>query len=192
MKKTTAIILALLFALALLVGCSEREPAVSDEYGCADYYELAQTALLLAKTGDVELIKKLLPKGEIEFNTARFAEKDQDYFELLRQDFAAANEAYTAAYGEDYELSYTFTECRDKDAEGIQKYRDFDAYYFESYGIDAEKIEAVSYLYAEVTASGASASYTKEKSLWVFKYEGRWYSFYMPTFGLYVVEKSGQ
>ena len=72
----------------------------------------------------------------------------------------------------------------DKDEDGVQNYREFDSFYFEEYGMDPAKIKEVTYIYYDVTVSGSLGSSTKQKSMWIFKYEGRWYSFYMPRFGL--------
>ena len=194
--KKTAFLLALVLAAAALFGCTPKdkpvEPSGDSEYGCADYYELADTALLLAQTGNTELMKKLMPKEALDSKEVQYTEREKDYWALLQQDFDNAAAAYTEAYGEGWKLSYTFTECRDKDEEGIQQYRDYDGFYFEQYGMDPAKIEGASCLYAKVTASSAdgSKSFTKNKNLWAFKYEGRWYSFYMPSFGLKVIEQN--
>ena len=201
-SRALSIILAAIMLLASLSlsGCADKggepkatEPASSanGEYGCSSYTELADTAIRFAQTGDAQLIKKLFPPSEIEYQVKRFADKGQDYFELLQQDLDGNAAAYAEKCGEDWKLSYEFTQVNEKDEAGVENYRSFDEFYFKEYGLDPAKIEAVTYIYADVTVAGSSDSVTKQRSMWTFCYEGRWYSFYIARFGLYLIKDQG-
>ena len=197
-SRTLSFILAavMLIAALSLAGCKGGGPAdpggaSNEETGCATFSELVDTAVLFAQTSDPQLIKKLSPPGEIEFKTKLYAEQGKDYFELLQMDLDNSAAAYTENCGEDWKITYVLTKVNEKDAEGVENYRSFDSFYIEDFGLDPAKIEAVTYLYADVTVSGSRASVTKERSMWTFCYEGRWYSFYIPRFGLFLIKNQG-
>ena len=198
MKRAITIFLAVLMLAAALplCGCAlidritkpkDNKPddfVVNTDYGSDSTDRLAENAVQLAYTCDVELIKKLLPQGEVDFYVNYYDEKNQDYYALLKAEFDKNAAAYAEACGDDWAITYKITKQNDKDADGVQQYRDFDNFYFEQYGLDPAKISAASYIYYDVTVSGSRGAFTKQKSMWMFEYEGRWYSFYMPRFGL--------
>lgn len=196
LKRFLSIILASLTLLgfAALSGCSDK-PAVDGgdtadaEYGSSSYAEMVEAAFDLVRTGDTALMKKIYPKEELEVKVADYEAKGQDFYELLAEEFEACAARYAEVCGEDWQLSYVFTDVREKDEAGVQNYREFDEYYFRTFGLDPEKITAATYVYADVTVSGSLGSFTKQKSCWLFFYEGRWYSFYIPSFGLNIAGK---
>lgn len=198
-RRVVNIMLALLMLAAALPfsGCSILDkildkkdekpdtPVIDTGYGSDDHDQLADYAVQFAATGDVEYIKRLLPESELKYYEDYYREnKNLDYWQVLSDELAAQKEHYNEVCGNDWVITYEMTQCNDKDEEGINKYREFDSFYFEQYNMDPAKISDVSFIYYDVTITGSLGSNTKQKSMWTFCYEGRWYSFYMPRFGL--------
>ncbi len=196
MKRTICILLAAVTLLAILPfsGCSilnkvvkpkeDDQSSFSGDYGSASPEELAENAVKLAETCDVKLMNKLLPKGETDYYVNYYDGKGQDYWQLLQKEFDANAAHYVETIGDDWKITYEVTQRNDKDADGVANYREYDSFYFQQYGVDPAKIKEVTFIYYDVTVSGSLGSNTKQKSMWLFKYEGSWYSFYMPRFGL--------
>lgn len=205
MKRIINLLLAALMLLAVvpLAGCklidkivdvgpkSTESTSANDiidvDYGSESVEQLIANAIQLASTCDAQLIKRLIPRGEVEYFVDYYEGKGQDYWKLLQTEFENNKASYDEKCGQDWTITYEITKNNVKDEEGIEKYRDYDNFYFNQYGVDPAKITDVSYIYFNVSVNGSLGSGTKEKSMWVFCYGGRWYSFYVPRFGLNLV-----
>ena len=195
MKKIFALVLAIA-ALLVFCACSgtpggEASPteaaetlAPSKDFDKDGWKLLLDNGLKLVSDYSEELLRTVIPAGEIEFNVNEFAKRDKDYLALVRQDYEDAAKAYTEAYGEGWTLSYTVNTVDDKDAEGIEKYRAFDSFYFKSYGIDVSGISAVTFVKVTVKIEGPLGSNTKDKTIQCFCYDNEWWSFYALRIGL--------
>ena len=181
MKKFIALILA---AAALLAFCacegSSSRPAVSKD----GYKAMLDIALKLVTDFTEEDFAKVLPPSAIEYNKEEYAKRDKDYIELVKQDYAATAASYSEAYGSDWKLSYVINSADEKDAEGIEKYKKFDDFYFRTYNVDQDRITAVTFVKVTVKVEGSKGSNTKDKTIQCFCYDGAWYSLYAVRLGL--------
>lgn len=187
MKKLIAITIALASLLALCA-CGSGTPAEKPDpaapaFDKEGYKGMLDTALTLVSDFNEESFAKVIPQCEIDYNIKEFASRDKDYIELVKQEYAATAAAYAETYGDDWKLSYVINSVDEKDAEGIEKYKSFDNFYFTTYGVDLDKISAVTFVKATVKIEGSKGSNTKDKTLQCFCYNNEWYSFYAVRFG---------
>lgn len=181
MKKLISAALAALLLLSLCA-CSGNKPQPPVEKD--SYNVLLDASLKLVTDFDRETLDKVLYRSQIEYMIQDYASKDKDYIAALEEEFASVAAAYTEAYGEDWKLSYTINETIEKDAEGIEKYKEFDSFYFKTYGIDTDKIQAVTFLKVTAHIAGSLGSNSKDRTIQCFMIDGAWYSFYAIRLGL--------
>lgn len=179
MKKTLALVLAV-FTLFALCAC-RKTPAVQEEESVR---KLLDDCVRLAQSFDEELARKVMPEGMYDYYVSEYANRDQDFIALLRDQFAESQTHYAQTYGEDWKITYEMLEEIEKDAEGVQNYIEFDSYYFRSYGIDTDKIEAVTFAKVRMHIEGSLDSNEKDKTIQCFLIDGKWYSFYAVMMGL--------
>ncbi|MBO6060992.1 MAG: hypothetical protein J6P98_02605 [Clostridia bacterium] len=179
MKRIIPILLLAAFILPL-AACSVPAPAVDKD----GWKVPLENALGLIREYDPALLETIVPPSENEYFINYYKEKGEDYEELLRGEYAAVAEEYNEVFGEDWVITYELLDAAEKDEEGIRKYKEFDGFYFETYGIDTDKIQAVTFVKALVKISGSKGENSKEKTVQCFCYDGEWYSFYALRFGL--------
>ena len=188
MKKRVLIILLALFMLA---ACACADSPADPESGAESkdgYLTVLDSACELTKHFDRDLMDKVVPPLETEYYVQQYREsKDVDYIEALAENYAQIAAEYDEYFGDDWKLTYTVTALDEKDEEGIANYKVFDHYYFETYGIDLDSIDAVTFVKAKVHIEGSKGSNDKEKTLQFFRSGGEWYSFYAARFGIKMV-----
>ena len=200
--KIFARILSLMIALALLLSlaaCSNDGPAETpsdtpdaasptessaNEFDKDGWKLLLDNGLKLVSDYSEELFRTVVPASEIDFNVSEYAKRDKDYLALVRSEYEEMAEHYTQTYGEGWTLSYTVNSVDEKDAEGIEKYKAFDNFYFNSYGIDLDSISAVTFVKLTVKIEGPLGSNTKDKTIQCFCSDNEWWSFYALRIGL--------
>ena len=188
MKKITALILVLVSALALCAcgsGGSNTAETPAPSAGDGGYIEMLDAAIALIGGYSRELMDKVIPPEETEYYIDFYSHKDPpvDYLTELKNQFAEMADNYAATYGDDWKLSYKVKTVDCKDAEGRQKYLDYDHFYFNTYGIDMSKVDDVVFVTVDIHIEGSKDSNDKEKTLQCFRYNGNWYSFYGAMMG---------
>ncbi len=166
------------------------EPSLSPEATAApsddDWYRsMFDSALMLVRLFDEQLLDRVVHPNQTAALVKEYREKkDQDYIELLRQDLQSVALDYQDRYGEDWRLSYKVNEIIDKDAEGIEHYKQYDSHYFNVYNIDTDEIDAVAFVKVTVSIKGSLGENSKDKTVQCFRIDGKWYSFYAIRLGL--------
>lgn len=178
MKKAIAIFAALVMLFAF-AAC--KKETVQNKDG---YIELLDNSMELMRNYSEELARKVMPEGMVDSQVKANEERGRDFFALLEQQFSDQRASYAATYGDDWKISYTVNEAVEKDKEGIENYKAFDAHYFETYGIDTSKITAVTFAKVTVRIEGSRDSNEKDKTIQCFLIDGKWYSFYAVMMGL--------
>lgn len=186
--KRFSFILIVLAALLAFTACNggggapaESPKPSADPEG---YKAMFDEALLLLTDYSDERLARVLHKGELDYNIDQYKQRDKDYLQLVRQEFETTAQKYTETYGSDWKLSYTINSVEVKDAEGIEKYKKFDSFFFDSYGIDTDSITDVVFVKLTVKIEGSVDSNTKDKTIQCFCSDGSWYSFYAVRLGL--------
>ena len=180
MKRLTAILLAFLMVISF-AACSGSSRA---DYKKDGYITLLDNAIKLPSEYSEALVKKVLWPGEIDFMVKSYSERGKDYMALLEEDFTHIRENYSEVYGEDWKLSYTIDSVDEKDEKGIENYKNFDGFYFDSYGVDTSRIRAVTFLKVTVRIEGSRDQNEKQKTIQCFCIDNEWYSFYAIRLGV--------
>ncbi len=175
-----------LTALLALCACTAGEKIKDDalKYDPEGYKTLLDNALKLTANFDRKLLDKVSHPNETEYYINYYKEKDQDYIDLLKNEFNGIGEDYAERYGDDWKLSYTVDSVEEKDAEGIENYKKFDSYYFKTYNINTDDIQAVTFVKVTVHIEGSLGSNDKQKTIQCFCIGGEWYSFYAIRLGI--------
>ncbi|MBR3383073.1 MAG: hypothetical protein IKG85_08595 [Clostridia bacterium] len=180
MKRIIAVIL-LAAMLAALAACTGK----NTEYDPEGYKALLDNAIKLPSEYSDELFEKVCFPGETSYFVDYYKnEKNDDYLRLIREDYGKIADHYAEVYGEDWKLSYVINEAQVKDAEGIEQYKAFDSFYFKTYGVNVDRIQAVTFAKVTVSISGSKDSNSKEKTVQCFCVDGVWYSFYAKRLGV--------
>lgn len=178
MKKLLCVLLSALFVLSL-ASCNKTNGFNKD-----GWKDMLDAAIKLPTECTRELLDKVNPPEETDFYIKYYKEeKNQDYLAELANQFKDITDRYTEDYGADWKLSYTVLDVQEKDAEGIANYKSYDGYYFRTYGIDTDKIQAVTFVKVNVHMESSSYTNDKEKTLQCFCIGGVWYSFYGAMLG---------
>jgi hypothetical protein len=181
MKRFSALLLALITLLALCACHKEPEKPAPEAESCTD---LLDKCVKLAEKYDEDLVREVMPAGMLDYYIAENAKKDKDFLELLKAQFEESQAVYARTYGEDWKITYEMLEADEKDEAGIESYKAFDSFYFSNYGIDTDKIEAVTFAKVRMHIEGSLDSNDKEKTIQCFLIDGKWYSFYAVMMGL--------
>ena len=187
MKRFLSILLIAL-TLASLAACSKKPAAAFDPEG---YKALLDDALLLYN-GEYsrEQVDKVCHPNEIAYKIDDYKKKDRDYLEELSNDIKTVCKRYDDLYGDDWKISYTIREAVVKDEAGIEKYKAFDSHYFDLYGIDTDKFQAVTFAKITVHIEGSKGSFDKDRTIQCFCIDGVWYSLYAIRIGLALAEQT--
>lgn len=188
MKRTASLLIfaALLFSLC---ACASK-PAAPSEGSRDGYVEVLNSACELTKNFDRALMDKVVPPGETDYFIDFYREKkNEDYIEALGSDYARIAAEYDEYFGDDWKLTCTVLDAEERDEAGIQQYRDFDSYFFSTYGYDPAKVDAVTIVKVKLHIEGSKASNDKEKTLQFFRTGGEWYSFYAARLGINLIPK---
>ena len=188
MKRILSILLIAL-TLASLAACSGK-PSPSEEP--ESYKTLLDNAVQLYNDGfSREQLDKVCHPNETEYKIAAFRERrDSDYIEALQNDIESFRRTYDELYGDDWKISYTVREAVEKDEAGIEQYKNYDNYYFEEYGIDTGKFQAVTFAKITVHIEGSKGSFDKDKTIQCFCIDGKWYSLYAIMIGYSLAPKN--
>ena len=173
---------ALLTLCACTAGDKIKDGAV--KYDREGYKALFDNALKLPRQFDRKLLDKVSHPNEIEYNINSYNERGQDYIALLQTEFDGIGKDYTERYGDDWKLSYTVDSVDEKNAEGIENYKKFDSYFFKTYNINTDDIQAVTFVKVTVHIEGSLGSNDKQKTVQCFCIGGEWYSFYAIRLGI--------
>ena len=175
MKKMLSFAMLLIFSLSLAACRGNVAPPAEEE----SVTDLLDAAAQLPSSFSEELLDKCIPESEKAYNVSIYRErKNEDYIESLRGQYAEVAKNYDEKYGEGWSVTYTVSETVEKDAEGIEKYKDFDNYFFTTYEIDLDKVDAVTFVKVTVRVEGPNGSGEKDRTVQCFRLDGRWYSFY--------------
>lgn len=174
MKKLTAVLLLVLF-VASLAACSGKQNADYDPEG---YRQMFDAAIRLPREFSRELLDLVLPPSETDYYIELYNGRDRNYMVELKNEFDSMSKEYSEKYGDDYVIKYDVVEAEVKDEAGIAQYKNYDSHYFNTYGVDTDKIQAVTFVTVRLTISGSKDEYSREKTLQCFCIDGVWYSFY--------------
>lgn len=183
MKRIAALLLALA-AVVCAAACkpAEKPKETSSEEG---YIAMLDCAIKLPTEFSRELLDNVLPPSETDFYINYYREnKDMDYLEALAGQYRDICEGYTEKYGEGWKLSYSVVSVDVKDEDGIANYKSYDSYYFTTYGVNTDDIDAVVFVTVNVRIESPSDSNEREKILQCFSLNGKWYSFYGARLGI--------
>lgn len=183
MKRILALILSLI-TLTALCACRKDTPVQPSGDEKEGYKLLLDKCTELAQGYDDALVREVMPAGMLDYYITENAKKDKDFLALLKDQFEESQKAYAETYGEDWKITYELLEADEKDEAGIENYKSFDDFYFENYGIDTDKIEAVTFAKVRMHIEGSRDSNDKEKTIQCFMIDGKWYSFYAVMMGL--------
>lgn len=187
-KRFAAFMLAVIFVLCLSAcgtGDTQNGGNGGAEFDKEGYRVLLDNAAKLPSEFSEELLNKVMHPGEIKYKSDFYAsEKNEDFIALVREEFETTAQSYAETYGDDWKITYTVNEAVEKDAEGIQNYKEFDGFYFNTYNIDTDKIQAVTFAKVTVHIEGSKDFNDKDKTIQCFCIDGVWYSFYAVRLGL--------
>ena len=184
MKKVFALILALIL-LASLCACKKGGPEKSfDKEG---YKQLIEDCIKLIESYDEETARKVICPGMLDYYIKSNEEQGRDFLALLQKQFEENQAKYAQVYGNDWKLTYTIESADEKDAEGIQKYKEFDSFYFDNYSVNTDNIQAVTFVKVNIHIEGENGSNDKTKTVQCFCVDNEWYSFYAVMLGLNLV-----
>ena len=180
MKRALALIIAVVTLLSL-AACGQKDPGSADDAG---YLLMLDNAIRLPREYSRELFDKVAPPSETEYKIEMYRSKGEDYLAAVEAQYAKTCSDYDEVYGKDWVLSYTVVSVDEKDEAGIENYKKFDNYFFETYGIDTDKITAVVFVKVNVHIESPRDYNDKEKTIQCFCLDGNWYSFYGAMMGL--------
>lgn len=174
MKRIAAlsILLAMLLAFA---ACGAKKNTEYDKEGYMTIFEIASE---LPRDHSREKLDRIFPSTGTDYLISTYAEHDRDYMEEINAQYDYMHEQYVEKYGADYKIKCEVVEAVEKDEEGIKQYLNFDNHYFEVYGVDKNKVAAVTFVTVRITIEGSLDSFEREKTLQCYCVDGNWYSFY--------------
>lgn len=180
MKRILIILMA-----SLLLAFGACAPA-NDENGQADagYKKLLDVGIKLPSGCTEELVKSVIHPSELAFDIEDYKKNGKDYMEMVCSELNDKGREYAEKYGDDWKLSYEIKEAVEKDAKGIEQYKQFDSFYFERYGIPTDEFRAVTFVKVKVHIEGSKGSADKDRTIQCFQIGDEWYSLYAVRMGL--------
>ncbi len=173
MKKTVALIMALILAVAVFAGCnsnvstSDRKTVNSN---CEEAVDI-MIRLLAGKELSQSQVRRMQPDDYVSYMEDQ-GNDFSDYYESVQKQRKTNENAMIAAFGKDYTLTYEIIE--DKQLNDDEQYQATKHLHSEQW-YDAKKLNDVRSLSLEISVSGEKNSKTFDAVLQAIQYGSAWH-----------------